>query len=214
MKFGISYNTGYYGVDPDGMMAVARRAEDCGFESFYVPEHIVLYPGAKAGRYEFPSSLPIADPLECLSFVVAATERILLGTAVLLLPYHHPVVLAKRLTTIDVLSKGRMRLLTVGLGALPGEAEAAGVDFATRGRGPMRPLTSCACCGRGMRTAPASTGSSSRSGTCAAIPSPATPGRSRFISGDRAGRPHGGLASGATVTSRAAGWTPRNGPPS
>src|SRR5271169_3325062 len=134
MKFGISYNTGYYGVDPDGMIAVARHAEDCGFESFYAPEHIALYPGARAGAVEFPPALPIADPLETLSFVAAATDRILLGTAVLLLPYHHPVVLAKRLATIDVLSKGRMRLLTVGVGALPGEAAAAGVDFATRGR--------------------------------------------------------------------------------
>jgi probable F420-dependent oxidoreductase len=134
MKFGISYNTGYYGVDPDGMIAVARHAEDCGFESFYTPEHIALYPGARVGAVEFPPALPIADPLETLSFVAAATERILLGTAVLLLPYHHPVVLAKRLATIDVLSKGRMRLLTVGVGALPGEAAAAGVDFATRGR--------------------------------------------------------------------------------
>jgi probable F420-dependent oxidoreductase len=134
VKFGISYNTGVYGVDPDGMIAVARHAEDRGFESFYVPEHIALYPGAKVGAVEFPPALPIADPLETLSFVSAATERILLGTGVLLLPYHHPVVLAKRLATIDVLSKGRMRLLTVGVGALPGEAEAAGVDFATRGR--------------------------------------------------------------------------------
>jgi probable F420-dependent oxidoreductase len=134
VKFGISYNTGFYGVDPDGMIAVARHAEGYGFESFYVPEHIALYPGAKVGPVEFPPSLPIVDPLETLSFVAAATDRILLGTAVLLLPYHHPVVLAKRLRTIDVLSKGRMRLLTVGVGALPGEAEAAGVDFATRGR--------------------------------------------------------------------------------
>ena len=52
----------------------------------------------------------------------------------LLLPYHQPVILAKRLATLDVLSKGRMRLLTVGVGALPGEAMAAGVYFATRGR--------------------------------------------------------------------------------
>jgi probable F420-dependent oxidoreductase len=134
MKFGISYNTGYFGVDPDNLIAVARHAEECGFESFYVAEHIVLYPGAKAGRFEFPPSLPIADPLECLSFVAAATERIVLGTGVLLLPYHHPVVLAKRLATIDVLAKGRMRLLTVGLGTLPGEAEAVGIDFTARGR--------------------------------------------------------------------------------
>src|SRR5579864_1597257 len=69
-----------------------------------------------------------------LSFVAAATNRILLGTGVLLLPYHHPVVLAKRLATVDLLSKGRMRLLTIGVGSLPGEAAAAGVDYATRGR--------------------------------------------------------------------------------
>ncbi len=134
MKLGVLHNTAYSGVDPDAMVAVARHAEDCGFESFYLPEHIVLYPGASVGAVTFPPDLTIADPLECLSFVAAATERILLGTGVLLLPYHHPVVLAKRLATIDVLSKGRMRLFGVGVGALPGEAAATGVDFATRGR--------------------------------------------------------------------------------
>jgi probable F420-dependent oxidoreductase len=134
VKFGVSYNTGYYGVDPGALVAVARHAEDRGFESFYVPEHIALYPGAAVYGHPIPPSTPVADPLECLSFMAAATERILLGTGVLLLPYHHPVVLAKRLATLDVLSRGRMRLFTVGVGALPGEAAAAGVDFATRGR--------------------------------------------------------------------------------
>ncbi|MBP2706450.1 TIGR03619 family F420-dependent LLM class oxidoreductase [Microbispora sp. RL4-1S] len=134
MKFGVSYSTPYYGVDPDRIMAFAQLAEECGFESLYLPEHIVLYPGAMVGPYEMPPSLPYVDPLDCLSFVAAATERILLGTGVLLLPYHHPVILAKRLATVDVLSKGRMRLLTVGLGALSGEALAMGVDFASRGR--------------------------------------------------------------------------------
>ncbi|MDH2429165.1 TIGR03619 family F420-dependent LLM class oxidoreductase [Sphaerisporangium sp. TRM90804] len=134
MKFAVSYNTAYHGVDPDRIIAYARHAEACGFEALYVPEHIALYPGAMFGAYEMPPSLPYADPLDCLSFVAAATSTLLLGTGVLLLPYHHPVVLAKRLATIDVLSKGRMRLLTVGLGTLPGEAQAMGVDFATRGR--------------------------------------------------------------------------------
>jgi probable F420-dependent oxidoreductase len=135
MKFGVSYNTGAYGVvDPDAMIAVARHAEECGFESFYVPEHVALYPGATIYGALIPPDAPIADPLECLSFVAAATERILLGTAVLLVPYHQPVVLAKRLSTIDLLSKGRLRLLTVGVGGLPGEAAAVGVDYATRGR--------------------------------------------------------------------------------
>jgi probable F420-dependent oxidoreductase len=134
MKFGISYNTAFYGVDPGRITAFARHAEECGFESLYLPEHIVLYPGATVGPAALPPTLPFVDPLDCLSFVAAATRRILLGTGVLLLPYHHPVVLAKRLATIDVLSRGRMRLLTVGLGTLPGEARATGVDFGTRGR--------------------------------------------------------------------------------
>ncbi|WP_214411932.1 LLM class F420-dependent oxidoreductase [Sphaerisporangium fuscum] len=134
MKFAISYSTPFYGADPDKLVAFARLAEECGFEALYMPEHIVLYPGAKVGPFEMPPSLPYVDPLDALAFVAAATERILLGTGVLLLPYHHPVILAKRLATIDVLSKGRMRLLTVGLGSLPGEAQAVGVEFASRGR--------------------------------------------------------------------------------
>jgi probable F420-dependent oxidoreductase len=134
MKFGVSYNTAYYGVDPEMIVAYAQHAEGCGFEALYLPEHIVLYPGAILGSTEIQPALPFADPLDCLSFVAAATRRILLGTGALLLPYHHPVVLAKRLATVDVLSKGRMRLLTVGLGTLPGEARALGVDFSSRGR--------------------------------------------------------------------------------
>lgn len=141
MKFGLSYNTAYFGADPDLMVAAARQAEECGFESFYTSEHIVMYPGAtvtypgvSTGPVLLPPDLAVADPLECLAYTAAATSTLLLGTAVLLLPYHHPVVLAKRLATIDLLSRGRMSLLTVGLGVLPGEAAAAGVDFTTRGR--------------------------------------------------------------------------------
>ncbi|MEU1996912.1 TIGR03619 family F420-dependent LLM class oxidoreductase [Nocardia gamkensis] len=134
MRFAVSFSTPFFGVDPDRLIAYAQHAERCGFEAIYLPEHVALYPGATIGPMELTPTVPFADPLDALSFVAAATDRILLGTAVLLLPYHHPVVLAKRLATIDVLSKGRMRLLTVGLGTLPGEARAAGVDFATRGR--------------------------------------------------------------------------------
>jgi probable F420-dependent oxidoreductase len=134
VRFAVSYSTPYYGTDPDRLVAYARHAEECGFEALYLPEHVVLYPGAALGPTRIPPSLPYPDPLDCLAFVAAATRRILLGTAVLLLPYHHPVVLAKRLATVDVLSRGRMRLLTVGLGTLPGEAEAMGVDFTSRGR--------------------------------------------------------------------------------
>jgi probable F420-dependent oxidoreductase len=134
MRFAISYSTPHFGADPGRLTAFARHAEECGFEGLYLPEHLVLHPGARIGTMELPPTLTYPDPLDCLAFVAAATSRLLLGTAVLLLPYHHPVVLAKRLATVDVLSGGRMRLLTVGLGALPVEAAAVGVDFRTRGR--------------------------------------------------------------------------------
>lgn len=134
MKFGVSWNTAYHGIDPDQMIGVARHAELLGFESFFVAEHVATYPGASVGSIPLPTDLPYADPLECLAFVAAATRSILLGTAVLLVPYHHPVILAKRLATVDVLSRGRMQLLTVGLGSLPGEAAAVGVDYRSRGR--------------------------------------------------------------------------------
>jgi probable F420-dependent oxidoreductase len=134
VKFGLSYNTAVVGTDPSNLKAIARQADDLGFESFYVPEHVTLYPGARVGQAEIPPDLPIVDPLECLTFVAASTTTILLGTGVLLLPFHHPVVLAKRLATIDVLSSGRMRLFTIGVSSLPGEAAAVGIDYATRGR--------------------------------------------------------------------------------
>jgi alkanesulfonate monooxygenase SsuD/methylene tetrahydromethanopterin reductase-like flavin-dependent oxidoreductase (luciferase family) len=108
LKFGLAYNTAYYGADPDLMATAARHAEK-----------------ATAGPVAFPPDLAVADPLECLAYVAAATSTLLLGTAVLLLPCHHPVVLAKQLATIDVLSRGRMSLLTVGLGVLPGGQAAA-----------------------------------------------------------------------------------------
>ncbi|GAA4447296.1 TIGR03619 family F420-dependent LLM class oxidoreductase [Phytohabitans houttuyneae] len=134
MRFAVSYSPAYHGMDPQTLVGYARDAEEAGFEAIYLPEHIALYPGAAIGEMPIPPALESPDPLDTLAFVAAATSRILLGTGVLLLPYHHPVVLAKRLATIDVLSRGRMRLLTVGIGTLPGEARATGVDFATRGR--------------------------------------------------------------------------------
>jgi alkanesulfonate monooxygenase SsuD/methylene tetrahydromethanopterin reductase-like flavin-dependent oxidoreductase (luciferase family) len=55
VKFGLSYNTGIYGADPGKMTALAKHAEDRGFESFYVSEHIVLYPGARQFPRPWPS---------------------------------------------------------------------------------------------------------------------------------------------------------------
>ena len=134
MKYGLVYHTGFFGIEPEQVTGLARHAEQCGFESFFTTEHIALYPGVTLGRMPIAPDTPIADPLEVLSFVAGVTEQLILGTSVLLLPFHQPVVLAKRLATIDQLSRGRMRLFGIGVGSLAKEAEAAGVDFHTRGR--------------------------------------------------------------------------------
>jgi alkanesulfonate monooxygenase SsuD/methylene tetrahydromethanopterin reductase-like flavin-dependent oxidoreductase (luciferase family) len=76
VKFGIIYNTGQLGVDSSRIIAAARHAEDCGFESFHLPEHIALYPRATLGAHPVPPDLPLAGPLSTLSVVAAATRRI------------------------------------------------------------------------------------------------------------------------------------------
>jgi probable F420-dependent oxidoreductase len=140
MKFGIlpPYRTGVT-ADPAWMITFARHAEALGFESIYVAEHVVVpagyesrYPYSPKGRMPLPEDCPLPDPLELLTFLAAVTERIVLATGVLVLPEHNPVLLAKRVATLDVLSNGRARL-GIGLGWMREEVEAAGIDFDTRG---------------------------------------------------------------------------------
>jgi probable F420-dependent oxidoreductase len=128
------------GADPDWIVAYARHAEALGFESIVAIEHPLVissytstYPYADSGRMPLPDACPIPDPLELLAFVAAATTTLGLSTGVLVLPAHHPVVLAKRLATLDVLSKGRLRLC-IGLGWMREELEACGTAFSSRGR--------------------------------------------------------------------------------
>ena len=141
MKFGIlpPYRTGVT-ADPDWMVAFARRAELVGFESIYVVEHVVVpagyaqrYPYSETGRMPLPDACPIPDPLELLAFIAAITDEIVLATGILVLPEHNALILAKRLATLDALSKGRMRL-GIGVGWMREELEAVGVDFDSRGR--------------------------------------------------------------------------------
>jgi probable F420-dependent oxidoreductase len=127
-------------ADPHWMAAFARHLEACGFESVVVVEHTVLatqydsvYPYDRSGRVELAADCPVPDPLDLLSFLAGHTDRLGLATGVLVLPNHHPVVLAKRAATVDVLSGGRLRLC-VGVGWLREEIEACGTDFGSRGR--------------------------------------------------------------------------------
>jgi probable F420-dependent oxidoreductase len=127
-------------ADPDWMIGFARQAEDCGFESIVLVEHPVVigdytsrYPYASSGRMPLADDCAIPDPIDVLAFLAAATTRLQLATGVLVLPAHHPVTMAKRLATVDALSRGRLRLC-IGVGWMREELEACGIDFASRGR--------------------------------------------------------------------------------
>jgi probable F420-dependent oxidoreductase len=127
-------------ADPDWMVAFARHLEACGFESIVVVEHTVLltrydsvYPYDTSGRVGLAADCPIPDPLDLLAFLAGHTTSLGLATGVLVLPNHHPVVLAKRAATVDALSGGRLHLC-VGVGWLSEELAACDVEFDSRGR--------------------------------------------------------------------------------
>jgi probable F420-dependent oxidoreductase len=123
---------------PDSIVAVARRAEELGFDSLWVLDRI-LYPVNPRAPYPAgDGSLPVQyrrvlDPLETLTFASAHTRRVALGTSVLNLPWYNPVLLARRLTTLDVLSGGRLRV-GFGVGWSPDEYEAVGTPWHERGK--------------------------------------------------------------------------------
>ncbi len=139
MKFAIALaNTGPF-TAPTAAVEFAQAAEAAGFESLWTVEHVVVpagyestYPYDPSGRMPGPEDSPIPDPLVWLAFLASATSTIKLGTGVLILPQRNPVVLAKELATLDVLSGGRL-LLGIGTGWLAEEFDAIGVPFAARG---------------------------------------------------------------------------------
>ena len=127
-------------ADPDWMTSFARHVESNGFECLVLVEHAVVisdytstYPYAASGRMPLPDDCRIPDPLDLMAFLAAVTDRITLATGVLVVPNHQAVVLAKRIATVDVLSKGRVRMC-LGVGWMEEELRATGADPRTRGR--------------------------------------------------------------------------------
>jgi probable F420-dependent oxidoreductase len=126
-------------AEPEWVARFAARAEALGFDEISVVEHSVViggttsvYPYSRSGRSPLPDDCPLPDPLELLAFIAGRTTRLGLATGVLVLPNHHPVVLAKRLATLDRLSGGRTRIC-LGVGWMREEVEACGGDFDRRG---------------------------------------------------------------------------------
>ena len=128
MKIGICLPNNWGVEDVQSIFRIATRAEDLGFDSVWVSEHVfnVSYVFNRIG------SRPYYDPMTILSYVAAITKRVRLGTSVLVLPYHNPIRLAKTAATLDVMSGGRL-MLGVGVGVIEQELNAMNSPFAERG---------------------------------------------------------------------------------
>jgi probable F420-dependent oxidoreductase len=121
---------------PEALTRVATRAEEVGFDSLWVTDRslLPLEPMTPYPLGELPDVYKsVLDPLEVLTFVAAQTSRVGLGTTILNLPWYSPVLLSRRLATLDVLSKGRLRL-GLGQGWSLDEYVVAGTAWENRGK--------------------------------------------------------------------------------
>jgi probable F420-dependent oxidoreductase len=128
MQIGFSLHNNWGVEDVQALIRLASQAEELGFASVWVHDHVF-----NAGHvFTRIGSKPYYEPLTLLSYVAARTQRVGLGTSVLVLPCHNPIRLAKTAATLDVLSGGRLTL-AVGVGAVPPESNAMGSPYAERG---------------------------------------------------------------------------------
>lgn len=133
MKLAVEFASVVYREGPEAVRRLARGIEEIGYDQLDLFDHVVMGHATEsrpAGPYA--ANIPILEALTTLSFVAACTERIGLGTEVLVLPQRDPVLVAKQVGTLDTLSGGRVRL-GVGVGWQESEYEALGHDFHTRG---------------------------------------------------------------------------------
>jgi len=131
MKFGMfGINLGVCSV-ADAVRRAAVTAERAGFESLWTGEHVVL-PDPHVPPSPVPPDYPFLDPAVALAFAAAHTSRILLATGVIILPQRNPLVLAKELASVDVLSGGRL-VFGIGVGYLEPEFRALGIPFDRKG---------------------------------------------------------------------------------
>jgi len=134
MKFG----TFMMQTQPSGLSAIARKAEELGFESLWIPEHIILpveykspYPYSSSGRMPAPPDAPLHDPLIALAYVAGITSTIKLATGIYVLPIRNAFTTAKAVASLDILSGGRF-IFGVGIGWLEEEFNAVGMNFGDR----------------------------------------------------------------------------------
>jgi probable F420-dependent oxidoreductase len=140
-SFGL--DVGIYGAlaDPETILQLARHAEDAGFGSIWLADHVAFpvafkskYPYSATGQFPSTVSEALMEPVATMAVLVGATSRVRIGTAALIMPYRNPVLLARMLVTLDRFSNGRI-VLGAGVGWLEEEFEVLGFrDFRKRGR--------------------------------------------------------------------------------
>lgn len=134
MKFGLNLGT----LNPNQWLAATLEADRGGFESAWMPEHLILPVALSGSPFDgaehppIPADVPVFDPFAYLAYLAAVTSTIRLGTFVYNIGLRHPFVTARGAATVDVLSAGRLNL---GIGAswLRAEWDATGLDFDSRG---------------------------------------------------------------------------------
>src|SRR6266849_6658917 len=131
MKFGLFGINMSICSNPDVAVRVAQTAEAAGFESVWTGEHVVL-PDPQVPPSPLPPQSPLLDPAVALAFLAAHTKTVRLGTGIIILPQRNPLVLAKELASVDVVSQGRL-IFGVGIGYLKPEFDALGVPFEFKG---------------------------------------------------------------------------------
>jgi probable F420-dependent oxidoreductase len=126
MIFDITLGNFGENADPMAMADTARAADELGFRALWGADHL-LPPSSQ------PQIARVYEPLMCLAYVASITQRVRLGTSVIVLPMRNPVVVAKPAATLDVLSGGRL-ILGIGVGWSAEEYANVGADFRTRGK--------------------------------------------------------------------------------
>ena len=121
------------------VLTFARRMEALGYDSLWASDHIVFpytirsrYPYSETGKFPLPPTANFLEPLTTLALIAGVTERVKLGTTILVLPHRHPVLAAKILATLDHLSGGRV-ILGAGVGWMEEEITLLGAPFSKRG---------------------------------------------------------------------------------
>ena len=139
MRFGLHLPSAQPGANASDVLDVARTAEKLGFDSVWMFDHLFTptdldskYPYSRDGSYAMSANDPFYDPLGLYGVLAGATERVRIGTGVMIAAYRHPIVLGKALASIERFAPGRL-VLGLGRGWMQEEFDALGVAFEKRG---------------------------------------------------------------------------------